>query len=80
MLKTLNSFFFVFQNKSECVPIRHFGRKGEFGDAINVMLVAAGFNFKRMMNIYKKNLADIFVQIQTRFCFFLYRPQYKLAF
>jgi IS5 family transposase len=51
--------------------------KGEFGDAINVMLAAAGFNFKRMINIYKKNLANIFVQIKTRLFFIFYSPQYK---
>jgi len=40
--------------------------KGDFGDAINVMLAAAAFNFKRMMNRYKNILADIFLHIQTR--------------
>jgi IS5 family transposase len=40
--------------------------KGVVGDAINVMLVAIGFNFKRMMNKYKEILANIFIQIQKR--------------
>ena len=30
--------------------------KGIFGDNINIMLAAAGFNFKRMMNKWKNNL------------------------
>ena len=54
--------------------------KGEFGDAINVMLAAAGFNFKRIMNRYKKNIADIFTQILTRFFLIRYRVQWKGAF
>lgn len=41
--------------------------KGDFGDAINVMLAAAAFNFKRMMNIYKNKIACIFFKIQTFF-------------
>jgi IS5 family transposase len=32
------------------------------GDDINVMLAAAGMNFKRMMNIYKKMFFDFFIQ------------------
>ena len=40
--------------------------KGDFGDAINVMLAAAAFNFKRIMNRYKNIFVDIFLQIQTR--------------
>jgi len=47
--------------------------KGEFGDAINVMLAAAGFNFKRIMTFIKKFL-PIFL---TRCFLFLYTPQYK---
>lgn len=44
--------------------------KGDFGDAINVILAAA-FNVKRMMNIYKKWFAHIFHQIkETLFLFF----------
>lgn len=39
--------------------------KGDFGDAINVMLAAAAFNFKRMMNKYKQKIAHIYIQIQT---------------
>jgi len=53
--------------------------KGVFGDAINVMLASAGFNFKRMMNIYKKIFADILLQIQQRFLFFFYKPKYIWA-
>jgi len=33
------------------------------GDNINVMLAAAGMNFKRMMNIYKKMLFDFFMRL-----------------
>ena len=40
--------------------------KGDFGDAINVMLAAAAFNFKRIMNKYKNIFDNIFLQIQTR--------------
>lgn len=43
--------------------------KGIVGDSINVLLAAAAFNFKRMMNIYKKILAYIFLQIQARLFF-----------
>jgi IS5 family transposase len=39
--------------------------KGDFGDAINVMLAAAAFNFKRMMNKYKQIIAHIRMQIQA---------------
>lgn len=39
--------------------------KGGFGDAINVMLAAAAFNFKRMMNIYKEKITCIFFKIQA---------------
>jgi transposase, IS5 family len=34
--------------------------KGIFGDNINVMLSAAAFNFKRMMNIWKRNFLALF--------------------
>lgn len=54
--------------------------KGEFGDAINVMLAAVGFNFKRMMNKYKKIIAHIFLQIQAKVLMALYVTQYKVAF
>ena len=37
--------------------------KGDFGDAINVLLAAAAFNFKRMMNKYKNNFAYIVEKI-----------------
>ena len=39
--------------------------KGVFGDNINVMLSAAAFNFKRMMNIYKKMFLALFVHLIT---------------
>ena len=39
--------------------IRNF-LKGNFGDAINVMLAAAAMNFKRMMNLWKAG-CDFFV-------------------
>jgi IS5 family transposase len=39
--------------------------KGDFGDAINVMLAATAFNFKRMMNKYKQNIIHIRIQIQA---------------
>jgi IS5 family transposase len=42
--------------------------KGLFGDSINVMLAAAGMNFKRMMNKWKNNpLAFIFVRFKILF-------------
>lgn len=37
--------------------------KGIFGDNINIMLSAAAFNFKRMMNIYKKMFFDLFIRL-----------------
>lgn len=39
--------------------------KGDFGDAINVMLAAAAFNFKRMMNKYKQKIAYIWLKIKA---------------
>jgi transposase, IS5 family len=44
--------------------------KGIFGDNINVMLSAAAFNFKRMINIWK--------QICMAFLFHLYRYLYRI--
>lgn len=44
--------------------------KGIFGDNINVMLSAAAFNFKRMINIWK--------QIFLAFLFHLYRYLYRI--
>jgi len=41
--------------------------KGIFGDAINVLLAAAAFNFKRMINKYKKLFGDIFLQMKIIF-------------
>jgi len=49
--------------------------KGAFGDAINVILAAAAFNFKRMINKYKKMLAHILEQIKASFLYF-YRPNW----
>lgn len=37
--------------------------KGIVGDNINIMLSAAAFNFKRMMNIYKKMFFDFFIRL-----------------
>jgi len=38
--------------------------KGDFGDAINVLLAAAAFNFKRMINRYKMIFVRFFLKIQ----------------
>jgi IS5 family transposase len=46
--------------------------KGIMGDSINVLLAAAAFNFKRMMNIYKKILAHIIKIIQPSIFYKLY--------
>lgn len=35
--------------------------KGIFGDNINIMLASAAFNFKRMMNKWKKKLSEFFI-------------------
>lgn len=43
--------------------------KGVFGDDINIMLGAAAFNFKRMMNIWKQ----IFLAFLFRLYYYLYR-------
>jgi IS5 family transposase len=40
---------------------------GDFGDAINVLLAAAAFNFERMMNRYKECFAHFFLQIWAIF-------------
>jgi IS5 family transposase len=53
--------------------------KGDFGDAINVLLAAAAFNFKRMMNRYKNKITCRFFQIQSFFCF-CYKPKPKEIF
>jgi IS5 family transposase len=51
--------------------------KGINGDAINVMLSAAAFNFKRVMNIFKKKMlilcSNIFEFIYNIFAFLLSR-------
>jgi len=39
--------------------------KGEFGDAVNVMLAAAGFNFRRMMNRFREFLRAFFLFLFT---------------
>jgi len=39
--------------------------KGEFGDAVNVMLAAAGFNFRRMMNRSREFLRAFFLFLFT---------------
>lgn len=36
--------------------------KGIFGDNINILLASAAFNFKRMMNKWKKELSEFFIQ------------------
>jgi transposase, IS5 family len=39
--------------------------KGILGDAINVMLAASAWNFKRMINKWKENpLIEIYVQLK----------------
>jgi IS5 family transposase len=43
--------------------------KGVFGDNINIMLTAAAFNFKRMINIWKQ----IFLAFLFRLYYYLYR-------
>ncbi|TWV15694.1 hypothetical protein FQ707_01530 [Bacteroidaceae bacterium HV4-6-C5C] len=39
--------------------------KGDFGDAMNVLLAAAAFNFKSMMNKFKQKIAHIWQKIQA---------------
>ncbi|WP_277603187.1 transposase [Sphingobacterium sp. DR205] len=41
--------------------------KGIFGDNINIMLAAAGFNFKRMMNKWKKSFFVILQNLIIQF-------------
>jgi len=52
--------------------------KGIVGDHINIMLAAAAFNFKRMMNKWKKKFfhffQTLFFQFQTLFFHFLSSP------
>lgn len=47
--------------------------KGMVGDNINIMLAAAGFNFKRMMNKWKKYFWCFFQDIQIYFKNLFYR-------
>lgn len=42
--------------------------KGIFGDNINIMLAAAAFNFKRMMNKWKKSFFVLLQKIVTIYC------------
>lgn len=42
--------------------------KGVVGDNINIMLAAAGFNFKRMMNKWKSSFWHFFQSIQMSLC------------
>jgi IS5 family transposase len=37
--------------------------KGLVGDSINIMLAAAGFNFKRMMNKWKSSFCLFFLEL-----------------
>jgi IS5 family transposase len=57
--------------------------KGINGDAINVMLSAAAFNFKRVMNIFKKKMSilcsNIIEIIYNVFCL-LFTRKIKLTF
>ena len=50
--------------------------KGVFGDNINIMLAAAAFNFKRMMNKWKKKFfhffQTLFLQFQMQFFHFIF--------
>jgi IS5 family transposase len=57
--------------------------KGINGDAINVMLSAAAFNFKRVMNIFKKKMSILYSNIieiiYNVFCL-LFTRKIKLTF
>lgn len=45
--------------------------KGIFGDNINILLASAAFNFKRMMNKWKNQIKDFFIQFfQTLYFWF----------
>lgn len=61
--------------------------KGSFGDAVNVMLAASAMNFKRMMNLWKKeknSLAQFFFNLLQKILlptFFKYQSRnFKLTF
>lgn len=55
--------------------------KGVVGDNINIMLAAAAFNFKRMMNIWKSSFCQFFQKIFTPiFNLIFVLIQRKLAF
>tara|TARA_R110002049_G_scaffold6484_2_gene40717 strand:+ start:20468 stop:21799 length:1332 start_codon:yes stop_codon:yes gene_type:complete len=47
--------------------------KGIVGDNINIMLAAAAFNFKRMMNKWKVNSCRFFRELYSLFKFMIYR-------
>lgn len=49
--------------------------KGIFGDNINVLLSAAAYNFKRMMNIYKKMFLALLQRILYPFYFLFLRTK-----
>lgn len=55
--------------------------KGIVGDNINIMLAAAAFNFKRMMNKWKKKFfhffQTLFFQFQRLFFHFIFHPLFS---
>lgn len=53
--------------------------KGIKGDIINVMLAAAGMNFKRMMNIWKDHLLALFLRLIQLIQFSKDRPNYHIS-
>jgi len=55
--------------------------KGIFGDNINIMLAAAAFNFKRMMNKWKSSFCLFFeINFYSSLKLFFYTEKYKLGF
>jgi IS5 family transposase len=55
--------------------------KGIFGDNINILLASAAFNFKRMMNKWKNQIKDFFIQFfQTLYFWFGINFKNNLAF
>ena len=56
--------------------------KGTFGDSINIMLAAAAYNFKRMMNKWKTSICMAFqnLMIQLQNCLLNWIIKSKLAF
>ena len=53
--------------------------KGAIGDEMNVMLSAAAMNFKRIMNLWKKGLENLFLVI-IEGCYNLLARKFKLTF